>query len=96
MPVCRFFLSTLPNGTSAVLDGAEAHHLIHVLRVKTGSSIEMIDGAGGLWSGKVGQILPDKAYIVDVVLYDNSYKTRLSTLFCMFIHTKQHVWVCFV
>jgi len=68
MPIRRFFLSTLPNGTSAVLGGTEAHHLIHVLRVKTGSSIEMIDGAGGLWSGKVGQILPDKVYIVDVVL----------------------------
>lgn len=46
MSVRRFFLSTLPNGTSAVLDGPEAHHLIHVLRVRTGSSVEIIDGIG--------------------------------------------------
>jgi len=50
----RFKLTPLP--TSAVpfeLDGAEAHHLLHVLRAKVGDSVQMFDGLGSSLDCKI-------------------------------------------
>jgi 16S rRNA (uracil1498-N3)-methyltransferase len=44
----RFFLPTAPSqGNSLQLDGREAHHALHVLRVKRGERLTVLDGAGG-------------------------------------------------
>ncbi|MCE5184833.1 MAG: 16S rRNA (uracil(1498)-N(3))-methyltransferase [Planctomycetaceae bacterium] len=39
-----------------VLNEEESHHLSRVLRIDTGSQVEVIDGKGGLGTGKVGKI----------------------------------------
>ena len=56
MPLRRFLLSSPPEGNKAILSGGEAHHLMHVLRVKSGDSIELIDGSGRIWRGDVAVI----------------------------------------
>src|SRR5262249_41003323 len=58
MPLRRFLLSFPPEADKVILSGDEAHHLTHVLRVKPGDSIELIDGAGKIWRGDVAVIFP--------------------------------------
>lgn len=52
MTTPRFYCDQLTNGEIA-LDTTEAHHLIHVLRLKTGESVELIDGKGRLATGTI-------------------------------------------
>jgi 16S rRNA (uracil1498-N3)-methyltransferase len=40
-------------GNSFVIKGKEAHHLIRVLRKKTGDEIEIFDGRGGQFVGRL-------------------------------------------
>ena len=68
MPVRRFVLDTPPSGAVAMLEEGEAHHLIHVLRAEVGTSVELIDGRGGLWSARVGEVLGNRVRLVDVSL----------------------------
>jgi 16S rRNA (uracil1498-N3)-methyltransferase len=44
----RFFVANLPprEGESAALPPGEAHHAIHVLRLKAGAEVELFDGRG--------------------------------------------------
>ena len=51
-----------------MLGDREAHHLIHVLRAEVGARVELIDGMGRLWSGRVGGILGDRVRLVEVAL----------------------------
>lgn len=68
MPVRRFVLDTPPSGAVAMLEGGEAHHLVHVLRAEVGASVELIDGRGRLWSARVGEILGNRVRLVEVAL----------------------------
>ena len=70
----RVFLSEEPTSDTIRLAGQEAHHLIHVLRMKPGRSLELIDGSGRLWLGKIGKIFSEQVLIVDVVLSSNLVK----------------------
>jgi 16S rRNA (uracil1498-N3)-methyltransferase len=54
----RFYLSSPPLNSEAMLDGAEAHHLIHVLRAEVGDPIEVFNGSGEIWKGEILQIEP--------------------------------------
>lgn len=54
----RFYLSSPPLNLEAVLEGPEAHHLIHVLRAETGEPVEVFDGSGKIWSGDILRIEP--------------------------------------
>ena len=42
----RYFVETPITSDWAMLGGAEAHHLIHVMRVKRGSRVVLFDGSG--------------------------------------------------
>lgn len=44
--VNRFFHPQLPESGTVVLDGLEAHHLMHVLRASAGDQVEIFNGAG--------------------------------------------------
>jgi 16S rRNA (uracil1498-N3)-methyltransferase len=47
MPTAERFFSESPiRGKTALLDGPEAHHLIHVMRAKVGTRITLFDGYG--------------------------------------------------
>ncbi len=53
----RFYVSPdSVSGDAIVLDGEEAHHLIHVLRLKEGEVVDVFDGDGAAWSCTVATI----------------------------------------
>lgn len=52
MTTPRFYCDQLIDG-EIQLDTSEAHHLIHVLRLKTGEPVELIDGKGKLATGTI-------------------------------------------
>ncbi|HVN78152.1 MAG TPA: 16S rRNA (uracil(1498)-N(3))-methyltransferase [Terriglobia bacterium] len=64
----RLYLQTPPCGESAVLSGSEAHHLIHVLRARSGDRVELIDGSGRVWTGEVAEIGPASVDLSKVTL----------------------------
>ncbi len=49
----RFFADRAITGDSAQLTGAEAHHLIHVMRASVGERIVVFDGSGAEFSAEV-------------------------------------------
>ncbi len=67
----RFFLSSLQENQVA-LNGEEAHHLIHVLRTRIGDTVEVMDGSGKVWKGRVAQIHTDSVIVseLDLLLLD--------------------------
>lgn len=56
----RFFLPPEQcRGQSLQLDGREAHHALHVLRLKRGDPVTVLDGAGGVFLCKVENTAKD-------------------------------------
>ncbi len=53
----RFFISpeTIIADT-ATLGGPEAHHILHVLRLKKGAHVELFDGSGNLYDAEITDI----------------------------------------
>ena len=51
----RFFVAQTPveSAREAVLTDHEAHHALHVVRLRTGDAIEVFDGAGREWEATV-------------------------------------------
>jgi 16S rRNA (uracil1498-N3)-methyltransferase len=50
----RYFSSTPILGDRAVLEGDEAHHLLHVMRAAPGDCIELFDGSGYEFEAGIG------------------------------------------
>src|SRR5262249_45202211 len=46
------------------LEGAGFHHLVHVLRLKAGDAVEIFDGRGRSFSGRVGSVKRGSAEIL--------------------------------
>ncbi|MBS0647621.1 MAG: 16S rRNA (uracil(1498)-N(3))-methyltransferase [Verrucomicrobia bacterium] len=53
MPADRFFLPVSLNTSSLSFEGEEFHHLAHVMRVRVGETIEIVNGRGELATGEV-------------------------------------------
>jgi len=49
----RYYCPTPITGSAAVLTGPEAHHLIHVMRLKVGSRVVLFDGSGAQFPAEV-------------------------------------------
>lgn len=49
----RYYCPHLTTATEAVLAGAEAHHLIHVMRLRAGSRVVLFDGSGAEFPAEV-------------------------------------------
>ena len=49
----RFFAPSFPESGTLTLDGPEAHHLMHVLRITAGEKVEVFDGRGLVVSAEV-------------------------------------------
>ena len=43
----RYYLASPPIDQRALLDGPEAHHLLHVMRAEVGTELTLFDGNGG-------------------------------------------------
>ncbi len=52
----RYFSESTIAGESVNLHGSEAHHLLHVMRVKLGTEVIVFDGQGGEWSAEVARL----------------------------------------
>lgn len=55
MPMPDTFFSENLTGQTALIDGPEAHHALHVLRLKVGGELRLIDGCGTVATGVVAQ-----------------------------------------
>lgn len=55
----RFFLADLPQSSTAVLRGPEAHHLGQVLRAQPGLEVTLFDGRGGAYRARVARVGKD-------------------------------------
>ena len=51
----RFYCPQLPSRGPAVLPPSEAHHTLHVLRLKVGAEVELFDGRGAVAAGTIAQ-----------------------------------------
>lgn len=71
-----------PKEGEIVLHGEEAHHAIHVVRLKIGEPIAFIDGQGGKWFGKVVNFSKDKL-TAKIASYQRS--TRSKETVCLFV-----------
>ncbi len=49
----RYFLETPIAGEHATLQGSQAHHLLHVMRVKVGDAVMLFDGSGAELTARV-------------------------------------------
>lgn len=49
----RFYSQTPVTDRQVVLEGPEAHHLVHVMRIRTGSEIVLFDGSGTEFCARV-------------------------------------------
>ncbi len=49
----RFYSSASIDGSYAVLDGPEAHHLLHVMRLTAGAEVVLFDGSGCEFTARV-------------------------------------------
>jgi 16S rRNA (uracil1498-N3)-methyltransferase len=50
----RFYIDPEAIGDAAAeLSGAEAHHALHVVRIREGDEVALFDGRGGRWRGRV-------------------------------------------
>ncbi len=57
MPADRFYLDAdFKTGSTAMLEGTEFHHLAHVMRLRVGDAIELVNGHGWIANGKVAEI----------------------------------------
>lgn len=52
----RYFCESPIRGENAVLAGPEAHHLIHVMRVKPGTRVVLFDGGGAEFTAQVEEV----------------------------------------
>jgi len=52
----RYFLDTPPIDDWATLSGPEAHHLLHVMRAKTGQEVVVFDGSGWEYMTRVEKL----------------------------------------
>ncbi len=58
----RFWTAELA-GESVELESAEAHHALHVLRLKVGSAVELFDGRGRWAAGRIAAARRDRATV---------------------------------
>jgi 16S rRNA (uracil1498-N3)-methyltransferase len=49
----RYFLTTPPAGSRAILAGDEARHVVRVMRAQPGTGLEVFDGEGQWWAATV-------------------------------------------
>ncbi len=69
----RFYMPQPTSDRVVTLEGEEAHHLIHVMRAKTGQSVILFDGQNGEYQGRVVSV---QRKTVDIELLDRQVVNR--------------------
>src|SRR3954453_21105794 len=52
----RFYLPPEQCGASMRLEGREAHHAMHVLRLGVGDTLQILDGAGNIYDCRIASV----------------------------------------
>lgn len=74
----RFFVSPADiDGKAATLTGSEAHHLLHVLRLKNGSRITLFDGTGTTYEGTITSLDPEVSVNITRINLEDQARPRL-------------------
>lgn len=64
MPAERYFIhSELQTGSTVPIEGAEFHHMAHVMRSKEGDHVEIVNGSGFLSFGEIRKMSKHSAQI---------------------------------
>ena len=63
----RFFVDAAITTERATLRGAEAHHLLHVMRAKTGDEVQLFDGSGSQFTARVEQLSRSQVELVVLI-----------------------------
>ena len=70
-----FFAEACVDAESLTLDARESHHLIRVLRAKSGETVEVLDGKGTRYLGRIATV-DAKAVRVELDSFDNTQAPR--------------------
>ncbi|MBX7065590.1 MAG: 16S rRNA (uracil(1498)-N(3))-methyltransferase [Parachlamydiales bacterium] len=62
MPAERFFIDADLQGTLS-LEGTELHHLAHVMRIRIGEEVELVNGRGGLATARLEALSKHEAQL---------------------------------
>lgn len=75
----RFYVESRIQTDGAELAGAEAHHLLHVMRATIGSDVTLFDGSGAEFAARVVKMTRHKVYldILDRSEIDRELKIKL-------------------
>lgn len=60
----RFFVESPIQGHRASLFGAEAHHLLHVMRVQVGQGVTLVDGSGAEFTATLENVERNQADLI--------------------------------
>ncbi|NMC20576.1 MAG: 16S rRNA (uracil(1498)-N(3))-methyltransferase [Thermogutta sp.] len=76
----RFFLSQPIVDGFATLEGDEAHHLVRVMRARSGYKCTLFDGTGSEYRAEVAEILPKRVrlWILDRQVVDRELPFRIT------------------
>lgn len=78
----RFFSPSVSDSGSTVLDGSEAHHLIHVLRAKVGDEVELFNGRGRVVHCQVSAVSKREVRCEILSATQEAPPERIITLVC--------------
>ena len=81
LPIMHVFYTQLPENNIFTLDKNESHHCIHVLRLKRGEIVNLIDGLGGFYEGELTELGKAEAggrIISKKEVYEKIYKLTMA------------------
>ncbi len=80
----RFFQSPLPKETAqTTLSADESHHLVHVLRVKEGETVTLVDGKGGRATAEIVKASARGAIATILSVAQEKASTRIHLVFAV-------------
>lgn len=86
MPAERFYIDApLAPHTSAVLEGPELHHLAHVMRIRPGEEVELVNGKGALAKARLSSLEKSKGFLEILEAEQRPLPPRLITLAIPFL-----------
>ena len=78
----RFFSPTAINPPRVTIQDGEAHHLLHVLRLGVGDTIELFDGSGNEYQARIETISRNWASLFLKETVAGGWLKRLSSWVC--------------
>jgi 16S rRNA (uracil1498-N3)-methyltransferase len=74
----RYFVDEPILAPRATLRGAEAHHLLHVMRAKPGTTVTLFDGLGAEFAARIVEVARDRVEVAIVERRDVNRESKVS------------------